>query len=84
MRRPQSASPVFDQRINRHAEVVVLDVKTVEPFGVSGCVLGTFFGKHEVISGMGTASRGFIVAPREPFESVLADGGEHTEARASR
>src|SRR5208282_3165909 len=73
--------PSFDQIIERQAEVVVLDLKTVEPFGVSGHVLGTFFGKHKVISGMGSASRRFIVALREAFESVLPDGGEHKEAR---
>ena len=59
----------------------MLDLKTVEPFGVSGYVLGTFFGKHEVISGMGPASRRFIVALSEAFKSVLPDGGEHKEAR---
>src|SRR2546429_8418663 len=73
--------PSFDQIINRQAEVLVLDLKTVEPFGVSGYVLGTFFGKHEVISGMGPASRRFIVALSEAFKSVLPDGGEHKEAR---
>src|SRR5271165_3347054 len=71
--------PCLDQIIERDAEVVVLNFKTVEPFGVGGYVLGTFFGKHEVISSMGSTGRRFIVALDEAFESVLPEGREHAE-----
>ena len=73
--------PGFDQIIERQAEVVVLNLKSVEPFGVSDHVLGAFLGKHEVVSSMGAASRRFIVALGQAFECILADGGEHEESR---
>ena len=73
--------PGFDKIIERHAEVIVLDFKTVEPFGVSNNILGAFFGKHQVISGMGAASCRFIIAFGQAFESVFPDGGEHQESR---
>ena len=56
--------PGLDQIIERQAEIVVLNLKTVEPFGVSDHVLGAFLGKHEVVSSMGAASGRFIVRSR--------------------
>ena len=59
----------------------MLNLKAVEPLGMSDDVLGTFLGQYEVVSGVGAASRSLIIAFSQAFESILADGGEHEEAR---
>src|SRR5208337_1113779 len=49
--------PSTDQIVECRPEVVVLNLKSVEPFGVSDHVLGAFLGKHQVVSSMGAACR---------------------------
>ena len=61
----------------------MLDLKTAEPFGMSYHVFGAFFGEREVISGMGSASRRFVIALDEAFERVLADCRKHEETSLS-
>src|ERR1700733_6875888 len=73
-------TPSLDQRMERHGEVVVLNLKTVEPLGMSHYVFRAFFSEYEVIGGMGSANRRFIVALDQAFEGILADGGEHDES----
>src|ERR1700722_2808340 len=81
----QAEAPVgvagLDQIVERRAEVIVLELKTVKPFWMNHRIFGAFFSKHEVISGVGSASLCLIVALSQTFQSIFPDGGEHHEAR---
>ena len=58
----------------------MLDFKPVEPFRVIDHIFGAFFGEHQIIRRMGTASGGFVIAFGQSFESVLSNRREHYES----
>src|SRR5580704_14548668 len=69
-----------DQKFQRVAKVLVLEVETIEPLGMSTEFSAAFLPEHDVIGGMGTASGKLFAAFYEALQSVLPDHGQHEEA----
>src|SRR5579862_1177459 len=69
-----------DQKFQCVAKVLVLEVETIEPLGMSAEFSAPFLPEHNVIGGMGAASGKLFAAFYETLQGVLPDHEQHEEA----
>src|SRR5579863_9074358 len=70
-----------DQKFQRVAEILVLEIEPLEPLGMTGQIFPALLRQHKVVSSMGATSCELFATLGEAFQSVLPNGREHQETR---